>query len=208
MSFFPDQLFESAGAYCDAYFEHIKAAAASVDRDQLRRAAEVIERTVARGGTIYACGNGGSAAIANHLACDCLKGIRTDSSIKPRVSSLSATIELITAIANDISYEEIFRFQLSSLGKPGDALIAISSSGQSPNIVNALSWARENGIDTIAMTGFGGGQAGSVADINLHVRAENYGVVEDVHQSLMHLLSQYVRHRNLVDPSLLGRRKF
>jgi phosphoheptose isomerase len=163
---------------------------------------------VSAGGTIYSCGNGGSAAIANHLACDCLKGIRNGSSLMPRVVSLAATVELITAIANDLSYEQIFAFQLSSLAKPGDLLIAISSSGESPNILSALNWAKANGVGSISMTGFAGGQAASLADVNLHVGATNYGVVEDMHQSFMHLLAQYVRHKHLVDATSLGQVKF
>ena len=208
MTYFPNRLFDGAGAYAAAYFEEYRQASASVDSDALRRAGELVGEVIAAGRTIYACGNGGSAAIANHLACDCLKGIRTGTDIKPRVHSLSTTVELITAIANDLSYDKVFSYQLSSLGQPGDLLIAISSSGQSPNIVEALTWAKENGLATIAMTGFAGGASAQIADVSLHVSAENYGVVEDVHQSLKHLLAQYVRHRNLADPASLGALQF
>ena len=120
------------GGYLDAYFDLFRAAAAAVARERMQAAADAIIDVVARDGTIFSCGNGGSAAIANHLACDCLKGVRTDTTIKPRVSSLSATVELITAIANDIGYDDIFSYQLSSLAKPGDVLITISSSGRVP----------------------------------------------------------------------------
>ena len=112
----------------------------------------------------------------------------------PGVVSLSATVELITAIANDIDYAEIFAYQLRNAARPGDVLITISSSGNSENIVRALAWARDNGLTTIAMSGFSGGRSATTADINLHVAAANYGVVEDAHQSLMHILAQYVRH--------------
>lgn len=208
MTYFPDRLFEGAGAYATAYFEQYRLAAASVDGDALRRAGDLVGEVIAEGRTIYSCGNGGSAAIANHLACDCLKGIRAGTEIRPRVCSLSTTVELITAIANDMSYDDVFSYQLASLGQPGDLLIAISSSGQSPNIVKALTLAKESGLRTIAMTGFAGGASAGIADVSLHVQAENYGVVEDVHQSLMHLLAQYTRHRNLTDPSSLGSQKF
>lgn len=160
------------------------------------------------GRMIFSCGNGGSAAIANHLVCDCMKGVRTSSTLHPRVHSLSTTVETITAIGNDFGYEQIFEFQLESLGQPGDVLVAISSSGDSPNIINALTRARELGIASIAMTGFTGGRARSIADISLHVDAHNYGVVEDVHQSLMHILAQYLRHSHLEDESQLGHIKF
>lgn len=208
MTFFPDRLFDGAGAYAAAYFEQYSHAAATLDQGALKRAGELVGDVIARGGTIYSCGNGGSAAIANHLACDCLKGIRAGTSIRPKVCSLSTTVELITAIANDMSYDDVFSYQLDSLGLPGDLLIAISSSGSSPNIVKALKLAKEKGLKTLAFTGFGGGESAKVADVSLHVQAENYGVVEDVHQSLMHLLAQYTRHRNLDDTSTLGSVKF
>ena len=208
MTFFPDRLFDGAGAYAAAYFEQYSHAAATIDQGALRQAGELVGDVISRGGTIYSCGNGGSAAIANHLACDCLKGIRAGTAIRPRVCSLSTTVELITAIANDISYDDVFSYQLDSLGQPGDLLIAISSSGSSPNIVKALKLAKEKGLKTLAFTGFGGGESAKVADVSLHVQAENYGVVEDVHQSLMHLLAQYTRHRNLTDPATLGSVKF
>ena len=157
---------------------------------------------------IFSCGNGGSAAISNHLVCDCMKGVRTNSWLKPRVNSLSATVELITAIANDIGVNDIFSHQLTSLASEGDVLIAISSSGASPNIIKALEAARDMKMSTIAMTGFSGGQAARLADISLHVDMENYGIVEDAHQSLMHILAQYLRHSHLTDSSQLGFLKF
>jgi D-sedoheptulose 7-phosphate isomerase len=208
LNYFPEKIYDEAGLYLDDYFDRLHAATATVNRDQMHAAAELIIETVARDGMIFSCGNGGSAAIANHLACDCLKGVRTDTTIRPRVCSLSTTVELITAIANDIGYQEIFSYQLSSLAKAGDILIAITSSGDSPNVVNALTWARDNGMRTIVMSGFKGGKSVELADVKLHVDAHNYGVVEDIHQSLMHALAQYVRHRSLKDPGLLGKKKF
>ena len=208
MNYFPEKIYEDAGAFLDAYLDRVRLAAASVSREKMRAAAELLEATVARDGTIFSCGNGGSAAIANHLACDGLKGVREDTAIRPRLHSLSATLELMTAIANDIGYSEIFSYQLSSLARPGDLLIAISASGDSPNVVGALAWARRNGLPSIAMTGFQGGKSAELADVNLHVDGHNYGVVEDVHQSLMHALVQYARHQHFDDPQLLGQKKF
>ncbi len=140
--------------------------------------------------------------------CDCVKGIRTDSTLKPQVVSLSSNIEIITAIGNDIGYDQIFRFQLESLAHPGDLLIVISSSGGSPNIVTALEWAKENGVTSIAMTGFSGGKSRELADISLHAEADNYGIIEDLHQSLMHLLAQYTRQKQITDPARLPEIKF
>jgi phosphoheptose isomerase len=208
MALFPSEIFTDAGRYLDSYASQVSAAFASVDRNRLRDAAECLRTAIAAGQTLFSCGNGGSCAIANHLNCDFLKGVQQGTGLRPRVVSLSSNTETITAIANDISFDEVFALQLRSLGRPGDVLIAITSSGNSPNILEALTWARENGLRTIAMTGFDGGAARTLAEIPLHVAAENYGVVEDVHQSLMHLLAQYLRQTHLIDPAAIGKEKF
>jgi len=146
---------------------------------------------------VFSCGNGGSAAIANHLQCDHVKGVRTTTDLTPRVVSLSANVELLTAIANDRGYEDVFTYQLQSQSRPGDVLIAISSSGRSPNIVRALTWARDRGLRTIALTGFDGGGAKAVAEVAIHVDDANYGVIEDLHQAIMHALAQYIRQSRM-----------
>ena len=204
---FPNESYTIIGAFADDYFEHLAGAAASVDRAALTKAAAVLKRTYVAGGTVFACGNGGSAAISNHLHCDHLKGVQTDTALKPKVVSLSATIETITAIANDISYDEVFVYQLRTLAEPGDTLITISSSGKSENVVRACQWAKDNGVATIVMTGFDGGRSRAIADISLHVDADNYGVIEDVHQSLMHILAQFIRQAEM-DAGLIAERKF
>jgi phosphoheptose isomerase len=142
------------------------------------------------------------------MVCDHTKGTRADTEIHPKVHSLVSNIEITTAIANDIAYDQVFSYQLRSYSVPGDVLVAISSSGSSPNVVNALEWAKANRVHTIAMTGFSGGKAAKIADISLHVDAHNYGVVEDVHQSLMHALAQYMRQRHMTDRSLISSRSF
>jgi phosphoheptose isomerase len=208
MSYFPDHVHPDAGVYAVEYFKRLAAASATVDPAAIAAAAQLLVDQIRRGGRIYSCGNGGSAAIANHLVCDHMKGIRAGTALRPKVHSLSATVEIITAIVNDISSEEMFSFQLSSLGAEGDVLIAISSSGSSPNILRALDEAKSLGMATIAMTGFSGGDSVKKADISLHVDCENYGIVEDIHQSLMHILAQYSRHANLDDASELGKIRF
>lgn len=208
MAYFPDRVISDAASFADEYFQRITAAAATVDRSSIAAAGTLIADTIINGGRIYSCGNGGSAAIANHLVCDCLKGIRTGTTLKPKVHSFSTTVELLTAIVNDIGSEEMFSFQLESMGEAGDLLIAISSSGSSPNIVRTIETARRMDIRTIAMTGFAGGQSRLHADVSLHVDCENYGIIEDVHQSLMHILAQYTRHGRLVDGGSLGKVKF
>lgn len=203
---FPDAKFDDAGSYAEAYFAQLKKAATSVSQEKLARAADILTETYRSGGMIYSCGNGGSAAIANHLVCDHCKLVQTDTDLTPRIYSLSSNVEIITAIGNDLSYDDIFLYQLRSLAKKGDGLITISSSGDSENIVRATQWAKENGIPVISMTGFSGGRSADIADVNLHVTADNYGVIEDVHQSLMHLLAQYIRQKHMNEETILIRK--
>ena len=190
---FPSRKYPNAGAFVTDYARLVAAGLTSVRSSEIDRAVAVLKHAIQGDRLIFACGNGGSAAIANHLTCDCSKGIATNTTLRPRVMSLSAAVELITAIANDVDYAEIFTHQLKNAARPGDVLVTISSSGDSENIVRALAWARDNGMATIALSGFSGGRSAATADISLHVAAENYGIVEDAHQALMHILAQYVR---------------
>jgi D-sedoheptulose 7-phosphate isomerase/D-glycero-D-manno-heptose 1,7-bisphosphate phosphatase len=202
---FPAVPYEQAGSYCGAYFEESAWAARLIDLDQLEQAAVILVDAYRAGSSVFSCGNGGSAAVANHLQCDHMKGVRTDTDLAPRVISLSSNVELLTAIANDIGYEDVFSFQLESQSRPGDVLIAISSSGRSPNIVNALSWARAHDLRTIAFTGFDGGAAREVAEVAVHVDCANYGVIEDLHQATMHALAQYIRQSRMTPEAVSAR---
>jgi len=204
---FPDQKFPDIAAYSDAYFDQLKAAAKSVDRTKLAAAAAILEKAYGQGATLYVCGNGGSAAISNHLICDHLKLIRTDTDMLPRVVSLSTNIETITAIANDISYDDVFVYQIESLGQKDDVLMTISSSGDSENVVRAATWARDKGLSVVSLTGFEGGRTAKLADVNIHVGSDNYGVIEDIHQSLMHILAQFIRQKQMAE-DLIQQRKF
>lgn len=145
VSKFPAQPYVSASSFFAAYFQELARAAASVDSAQVERAAAVLVEAYSAGARVLSCGNGGSASIANHFQCDHLRvGRGTDLSpaLAPKVLSLSTNIELLTAIANDIGYEDVFRYQLEAQSQPGDVLMAISSSGRSANIARAVSWAR------------------------------------------------------------------
>jgi phosphoheptose isomerase len=200
---FPSARYTSAAWYFDTYAEEIARAASSVEPAALDRAATILLEAYTRGAAVFSCGNGGSAAISNHLQCDHLKGIRVATDLAPRVVSLSTNIEILTAIANDMGYEDVFTYQLQSQARAGDVLIAVSSSGRSPNIVRALIWARDNGLRTIALTGFSGGDAKAVAEVAIHVDATNYGIVEDVHQAVMHALAQYIRQSRMTPDAIL-----
>jgi phosphoheptose isomerase len=194
---FPAGQYPTAASFFDAYAEETARAAKSVDGAALDHAAAILLDAYISGANVFACGNGGSAAIANHLQCDHSKGVRTATDLLPKVVSLSVNVELLTAIANDISYEDVFVYQLQCHSAPGDVLIAVSSSGRSPNIVRALTWARDHGLRTIAITGFDGGEARAVAEVPIHVDGTNYGIVEDLHQAIMHALAQYIRQSRM-----------
>ena len=207
MSTFPERPYTSIGSYCDDYVAQLARAGGSIDHDQLAAAGDILNQAFERGARLYVCGNGGSAAIANHLLCDFAKGIQTDTELLPRVISLSANLELITAIANDIAFEDCFVYQLRTAARPGDVLLTISRSGDSENIVRAVEWAGANEVQSIALTGFDGGRSARLAAVNIHVSGDNYGVVEDTHQSIMHIFSQYLRQARMSD-SLITSRKF
>ncbi len=199
---FPDKTYGSIQPFLDDYFGQITEAHRSVDRDEVMSACAIIEEGFRDGAMLFTCGNGGSASIANHLLCDYVKGIQTDTSFRPRVISMSANLELMLAIGNDIGFEDIFLYQVRTMGREGDILMTISSSGNSENIVRAVSWAKDNGLRTIALTGFSGGRSAGIADINIHVEAANYGIVEDVHQSIMHIVAQYLRQSEMTEDAI------
>jgi phosphoheptose isomerase len=199
---FPAEPHSSAASYFCSYAEEIARAWKTVDFGMLDRAAAILLEAYTTGAHVFSCGNGGSASIANHLHCDHIKGVGTATDLRPRVTSLSTNVELFSAIANDIGYEDVFRYQLQALAGPGDVLIAISSSGRSANIVRAVSWARDRGVRTIAVTGFGGGDARALAEVAIHVESVNYGVVEDMHQAVMHGLAQYIRQSRMTPEAI------
>lgn len=169
-----------------------------VNREDMDVLYSTLQEAMKNGLPIYVCGNGGSAAIAQHFACDHSKGVHGDCTprLMPNVTSLSTNVPLITAIANDIDFTEIYAHQIDFLPEEEGVLIAVSSSGNSPNIVKALERAKKRGMATVSFTGFDGGKAAEIAHINIHVPIHNYGVVEDAHQMIMHCLSQALRMNN------------
>ena len=199
---FPSASYPSPASYLDAYAEEMARACKTIDPAAFDRAAEILIQAYAQDARLFSCGNGGSASIANHMQCDHVKNVRTATDLTPRILSLSTNVELLTAIANDMGYENVFVYQLQSQSRPGDVLVAVSSSGRSPNIVRALTWARDNGLRTIALTGFDGGAARTAAEVSVHVDCTNYGIVEDLHQAIMHAMAQYIRHSRMTDDAI------
>jgi phosphoheptose isomerase len=184
--------------YADAVWDAMN----SVDKNMLDIAANTLLDTFVRNRTVYVCGNGGSAAIANHLTCDCMKGVAMDrgTGATLKVHSLACNVPLMTAIANDIGYEEVFSRQLEWLSpNMYDVLIVISSSGNSPNIVKAINTAIDKNMRVISITGFDEyNKAKFYSDFPIHIKSDNYGVIEDVSQSVMHYIAQTLR-RTLSD---------
>lgn len=170
--------------YINDYSTGMKA----INQQDLYRVIDRIKYAIDKGLRVYVGGNGGSAAISNHLCCDFIKGARV------KTVSISCNTPLITAIGNDLGYDKSLSYQLENLLDQGsqDTVILISSSGNSPNIVEAAKLARHRHAFVIGFTGFDGGTLSRLAHINLHVPINNYGVVEDCHQSLMHIISQYI----------------
>jgi phosphoheptose isomerase len=194
---FPAAPYLDAASYFDAYAQETARAGRTIEPAALDHAAVILLEAYTRNAGVFSCGNGGSAAVANHMQCDHVKNVRATTDLFPRVVSLSTNVELLTAISNDMGYENVFVHQLQSQSRPGDVLIAISSSGRSPNIVRALQWAREHGLRTVALTGFDGGAARTDAEVAIHVDCTNYGIIEDWHQAIMHTLAQYIRQSRM-----------
>lgn len=162
----------------------------------IEKVSEKILSTIKNKKQIFVCGNGGSAAIANHYVPDYLKLIRQNTKFKPIIKSLSSDLELITAISNDLDYSKIFSYQAESLCNKGDLIIIVSSSGNSPNVVNLANWAKKNKIFSISFTGFNGGLIKKICNLNLHVNVNNYGLAEDSHHILMHAIMHYIVRKN------------
>ena len=166
----------------------------SIDLNMLQMTADCILTAINAGKTIYTAGNGASASIAQHWACDYTKGCSDlKSGFKPKVISLSANIPLMTAISNDISYDEVYAYQLDRLADAGDVFISISSSGNSPSVVRACEVALNKGLKVVALTGFSGGKTYDLAHYPIHVDLHEYEATEDVHQAIMHMIAKWLR---------------
>jgi D-sedoheptulose 7-phosphate isomerase len=137
---------------------------------------------------IFIMGNGGSASTATHFVCDLAKNTRKDGWPSFRVIGLSDNMALMTAYANDDGYEHVFAHQLASFVQPHDVVIGISTSGNSPNVLNAIALANDMDAITIGFTGFDGGRLGSMVDIEVHTPSNRIEQVEDIHLMLEHLM--------------------
>jgi D-sedoheptulose 7-phosphate isomerase len=178
------------------YLGETRGVMARLDADLIDRISEQIWQAYEQERTVYLFGNGGSAALASHLACDLAKGTAANGRRRMRAVSLNDNLALLTALANDLEYDEIFAEQLHHI-EPGDVALAISSSGNSPNVVRGLEVAQQAGATTVAITGFKGGRVKSLCDMCLVVPSDNVQYIEDSHLSVMHAIFSAVRQRML-----------
>lgn len=181
--------------FARGYLGHVAAVLEKMDVQDIARFIQTLMDARERNGRIFFIGNGGSAATASHFANDIAIGCRSWD--KPfRAVSLTDNMPILTAIANDYGYDHVFTLQLKTTMERGDVVVAISASGNSPNVVRALEYANENGAVTVSLTGFDGGELKRIAHINVHVPTEKgeYGPVEDVHMVLDHLVGAFLMH--------------
>jgi D-sedoheptulose 7-phosphate isomerase len=181
--------------FVDNYYRRFVEVLQSFDRAPMRGVLETLERVQASGGTIWVAGNGGSAAIADHTVCDATKGTYVDGRPPLRTVSLTSNVAMLTALSNDFSYTDACWKQLVYYLQPNDAVLLVSSSGNSPNVVEACRYAHKAGVTTIAFVGFEGGKLRELADHVVWIPVDNYGMAEDTHQSLIHVITQYLRAR-------------
>ena len=153
----------SLTSYFSEYKKALTQALDSILQEEMEKAYQIMVSVAKNGGTFFVAGNGGSSAIADHLCCDWTKGTYGEGLLPLRTVSMGSNSSLMTAIANDFGYDEVFSRHLKMSAKPSDGLFVISSSGNSPNIVNALKIAQEMKIPSIALTGFSGGKAREMA---------------------------------------------
>ena len=162
----------------------------NLNLEDINRVMNVLEEARLTNRKIYICGNGGSAATASHYTGDFNKGINENLKVKYDFECLNDNIPAMMAIANDISYNEIFRVLLKNKMKAGDIFIGLSGSGNSQNIVNAMEYAREIGGTTVAIVGYDGGKLKQIADYYIHVEINDMQISEDIHMILDHMMMQ------------------
>lgn len=178
-------------SYPAKYRAELLRALEAVDVDKVGRAIEWFREARREGKTIFVCGNGGSAATASHFVCDMVKGASFNRPVRFRIQALTDSLPTITAYANDVSYEVVFVEQLRNFAQPGDLVMAISASGNSPNVVRAVEYASSIGCRTIALTGRDGGRLGELAELSLHVPVTHMGRIEDAHMVICHMIAYH-----------------
>lgn len=188
----------SSAEYSDNYFKYLTNLISKLDRDAIGEFADLLLKSRESGSTTFFLGNGGSASTATHFVNDISLGSRQFK--KPfRAISLCDNQAVITAIANDDGYENIFLQQLQTLSKPGDSIVCISASGNSKNLIKAIEYAKDNDLYVVGLSAFDGGYLKENCDINIHVptKVGEYGPAEDLHMVTCGLIGSYFREKFL-----------
>jgi D-sedoheptulose 7-phosphate isomerase len=180
---------------CRAYFELLSRSLVELSFAEIDSLAEVLVEAYQNEHRVFVFGNGGSAALASHFACDLGKGTVNGTRKRFRVIALTDNVPLMTAWANDSGYESIFSEQLVNLARAGDVAFAISASGNSRNVLKALKRARESGLTTAGLTGFNGGEMRALCDACIVVPSDNMQIIEDLHVAITHALFTSIRAR-------------
>lgn len=199
---FPNKNYNSINNFFKDYSQNLILLLQNTDFKQLDNASKLIERKIKSNNQIFVCGNGGSAAISNHFICDAFKLLKTDTKLNPRIYSLCSHSDLISAISNDISYDDVFSFQLKNIFNRGDLLVTISSSGNSKNVINAATYAKKKGGQVISITGFQGGKLKKISNVKVHCAILNYGLSEDFAHIIMHVIIQFIKQANLINKNI------
>lgn len=193
------QLFKETGSpaeFARGYLSYLIELLGGLDTEAIAQFIAELEDARRRGTTVFTIGNGGSAATSSHMANDIgLDVLKKSGTTLPfRVLALSDNVPVLTAIGNDDGYENIFLYQLKIHYRPGDKLIAISASGNSPNIITAVEWVKKQGGAVIGLVGFDGGKLKGLCDVAIHVKTRKgeYGPVEDIHMVMDHLVANYL----------------
>ena len=191
---FPTKKFYAKDNFYKEYVEKLNFTLSSMNFKTISLISDVLKEIIIKKKNIFVCGNGGSGSVANHFLCDFNKGIKLSSKKKlmPKIISLSSTLEMITAIGNDLGFDNIFSFQLENYANKGDCIILFSCSGTSKNIKKAIKTATTLGIKIILVTGFNNKKLKNI-NIHLDLNCKNYGITEDIFSSLMHMISQKIR---------------
>ena len=179
----------------DDYLDRAADVLARVDRGAVLRLAHAIEAAWRASAQVFVCGNGGSAANAEHFVNDLVFGVAPGTGDGVRAHALSANAAVVTCLANDLGYENIFAYQIAVMSRPGDLVIALSGSGNSANILRALETARERGLATAAIVGYRGGRARSLADTVVHIDVDDMQLSEDFMQIIAHAVSRHLAAR-------------
>ena len=176
-------------SYTEQYRQLLFQTLSSIDLKAVDQAIEWFRQARDEGRQIFVCGNGGSAATASHFATDMVKGASYGRPVRFRILALTDSVSTLTAYANDVSYEAVFVEQLKNFARPGDLVMGISGSGNSPNVLRAIEYANSIGCRTLALTGRDGGRLAPLAQLTIHVPEPHMGRIEDAHMVVCHMIA-------------------